>query len=235
MSGKTDVDNIREAGDQDKKEVLTLISHCLAAHQRSEFGRHIKRLFSHYSLWLGSAVIIILLGIPLDLPVVAVSAFVFMSMFFFNKFRFQKFWRQILPYFDRKSPDLLEVISYYNQDRRKILIMTVHGIVGGVVCLKESEAEEDDKTCQLSRLYVHPDCRRLGISNRLLQEAKIEALKMGYKRMQVETFENNTEMNQFCNKKNFSLQSRETRVDVYPLSFTVNHYELDLVRGKIFS
>ena len=55
-----------------------------------------------------------------------------------------------------------------------------------MVCLKESEAEEDDKTCQLSRLFVHPDCRRLGISNRLLQEAKIEALKMGYKRMQVE-------------------------------------------------
>ena len=80
---------------------------------------------------------------------VAVSAFVFMSMFFFNKvsvewplagqtsennsnilfsqFRFQKFWRQILPLFDRKSPDLLEVIRYYNQERRRILIMTVHG------------------------------------------------------------------------------------------------------------
>ena len=28
-----DVDNIREARDQDKKEVLTLIGHCLAAHQ----------------------------------------------------------------------------------------------------------------------------------------------------------------------------------------------------------
>ena len=55
-----------------------------------------------------------------------------------------------------------------------------------MVCIKESEAEEDDKTCQLSRLYVHPDCRRLGISNRLLQEAKIEALKIGYKRMQVD-------------------------------------------------
>ena len=51
----------------------------------------------------------------------------------------------------------------------------------------------------------------------------------------METFENNTEMNQFCNKKKFSLQSREKRVEVYPLVFTVNHYELDLVRGKIFS
>ena len=27
------MDNIREAGDQDRKEVFTLISHCLAAHQ----------------------------------------------------------------------------------------------------------------------------------------------------------------------------------------------------------
>ena len=33
MIGKKDVDNIREARDQDKKEVLTLIAHCLAAHQ----------------------------------------------------------------------------------------------------------------------------------------------------------------------------------------------------------
>ena len=33
MMDKKDVDNIREARDQDKKEVLTLISHCLAAHQ----------------------------------------------------------------------------------------------------------------------------------------------------------------------------------------------------------
>ena len=49
-----------------------------------------------------------------------------LNLFFFQ-FRFQKFWRQILPYFDRKCPDLLELISYYNQERRKILIMTVHG------------------------------------------------------------------------------------------------------------
>ena len=54
------------------------------------------------------------------------------------------------------------------------------------MCIKESDTEEDNKTCQLSRLFVHPDCRRLGISNRLLQEAKIEALKIGYKRMQVD-------------------------------------------------
>ena len=53
------------------------------------------------------------------------------------------------------------------------------------MCIKEADTEGDDKTCQLSRLFVHPDCRRLGISNRLLQEAKIEALKIGYKRMQV--------------------------------------------------
>ena len=57
-------------------------------------------------------------------------------------------------------------------------------MLGGVVCVREA-GEEDSKTCQISRLYVRPDCRRLGIASRLLQEAKIEALKMGYKRMQV--------------------------------------------------
>ena len=33
MIGKKDVDNVREAVTTDKKEVLTLISHCLATHQ----------------------------------------------------------------------------------------------------------------------------------------------------------------------------------------------------------
>ena len=61
---------------------MMLLSTCP---QGTEFGRQIKRLFSHHSLWLASAAIIVLVGIPLDLPVVAVSAAVFMSMFFFNK------------------------------------------------------------------------------------------------------------------------------------------------------
>ena len=60
-------------------------------------------------------------------------------------------------------------------------------MIGGVVCLKEADrpGQEADRTCEISRLFVHPDCRRLAIASRLLQEAKIEALKIGYKKMEV--------------------------------------------------
>ena len=98
-------ESMRAGTQADKQEVTKLIQHCLSLQQvrdagsdndalistcpqGTEFGRQIKRLFSHHSLWLASAAIIVLVGIPLDLPVVAVSAAVFMSMFFFNKVSF---------------------------------------------------------------------------------------------------------------------------------------------------
>ena len=167
MIGKKDVDNIREARDQDKKEVLTLIAHCLAAHQVN-IEKLILILILILSLILvrgpsledtsrdcspttpcGSAVLLSLSSWgshqtcrqsqSRPLSSCRCSSLTrsesqssthndkIISIFSFPQFRFQKFWRQILPHFDRKSPDLLEVISYYSQERRRILIMTVHG------------------------------------------------------------------------------------------------------------
>ena len=109
------------------------------------------------------------------------------------------------------------------------------GIVGGVVCLKETESVEDKKTCQVSRIFVHPDCRRMGVASKLFQGAKIEALKLGYKILSVETFETNVEMIEFCNKKNFGHSSSKLVADVYPLTFSVVHFQMDLVKSKVFS
>ena len=108
-------------------------------------------------------------------------------------------------------------------------------MVGGVVCLKETESVEDKKTCQVSRIFVHPDCRRMGVASKLFQGAKIEALKLGYKILSVETFETNVEMIEFCNKKNFSHSSSKLVADVYPLTFSVVHFQMDLVKSKVFS
>ena len=220
--------------------------------QRSEFGSQIKRLFSHYSLWLTSAVIIVLVGVPTEAPVVAVSAAVFMSMFFINKLRFQKFWKSVLPHFDRKAEDLTDITAFYQEEDRKCLTMKVAGdkhtcfpsifnvlcpggVLGGVVCLREDVPIEEKKTCQISRLYVHPDCRRLGIATKLLQAAKIEALKIGYKMLTVETHEDNTEMIEFCQKKNFTESTIKTVVEVYPLHFNKVQFQMDLVKTKVFS
>ena len=108
-------------------------------------------------------------------------------------------------------------------------------MVGGVVCLKETESVEDKKTCQVSRIFVHPDCRRMGVASKLFQGAKIEALKLGYKILSVETFETNVEMIEFCNKKNFGHSSSKLVADVYPLTFSVVHFHMDLVKSKVFS
>ena len=108
-------------------------------------------------------------------------------------------------------------------------------MVGGVVCLKETESVENKKTCQVSRIFVHPDCRRMGVASKLFQGAKIEALKLGYKILSVETFETNVEMIEFCNKKNFGHSSSKLVADVYPLTFSVVHFQMDLVKSKVFS
>ena len=56
------------------------------------------------------------------------------------------------------------------------------------MCLKETTSVGNMKSCQVTRLFVHPDCRRLGIASKLLQMAKIEALKLGYKILRVKIF-----------------------------------------------
>ena len=53
--------------------------------------------------------------------------------------------------------------------------------------------------------------------------------------LQMETFENNSEMIEFCDKKNFDQSYSETVVDVYPLKFNLQHFEMDLVKSKVFS
>ena len=73
-------------------------------------------------------------------------------------------------------------------------INLVSGIVVGVVSIKETDSIGDKKTCKVSRLYVHPNCRRLGVASKLLQAAKIEALKLGYKMLKVECIEKSSFM-----------------------------------------
>ena len=76
---------VRVATARDSAAAANLLSAVLAAQQREEFTRQLKLLFSHPALWLASALLIVVIGIPLDLPVAAVSGFVFMLMFFINK------------------------------------------------------------------------------------------------------------------------------------------------------
>ena len=63
----------------------------------------------------------------------------------------------------------------------------------GVVALREAGYQEGSEiselattdTYEVSRLYVHPQCRRLGIATRLMDEVEESALDMGYKKLKV--------------------------------------------------
>ena len=67
------------------------------------------------------------------------------------------------------------------------------GKIVGVVAIRETGYQEGDDilepgmpdTCEVSRLFVHPQCRRLGVASRLMDQVEESALDMGYKRLKV--------------------------------------------------
>eukprot|EP00090_Calanus_glacialis_P035321 TRINITY_DN60321_c0_g1_i1.p1 TRINITY_DN60321_c0_g1~~TRINITY_DN60321_c0_g1_i1.p1 ORF type:complete len:256 (-),score=57.47 TRINITY_DN60321_c0_g1_i1:56-823(-) len=237
----TEGEVIREASPADKKEALTLITEILAQEQSLEFGRQIKALFSHYSLWVGSAVLILAIGIPFQLPVAAVSGFVFMAMFFINKIRFQRFWHKVVTLFSRKAKDLEDLNSFYGADGRVMLVSVIAGRIVGVIAIREGNYQEEgteipedevEDCCEVSRIYVHPRCRRLGIATRLMDEIEDRALDKGYQILKVKTYATSKDMLEFCFKNDFDRNYAEIFIEMYPLKFITITFEKDLDTNK---
>ena len=93
--------------------------------------------------------------------------------------------------FSRKSEDLEDVLSYYAPAHRSLLVSVISGRIVGVIALKEMEENKMDvnksyNCCEISRIFVHPHCRSLGIASRLLSHIEEIALNIGYSTMKVQ-------------------------------------------------
>ena len=96
--------------------------------------------------------------------------------------------------FSRKAKDLEDLNSFYGADGRVMLVSVIAGRIVGVIAIREgnyheegTEISEDevDDCCEVSRIYVHPRCRRLGIATRLMDEIEDRALDKGYQILKV--------------------------------------------------
>ena len=110
------------------------------------------------------------------------------------QFRFQNFWRKVVTIFSRKAKDLEDLTSFYGVSGRILLVSVMRRQIVGVIAIREDNYKEDtdDKyeklesdCCEISRIFVHPKLRRLGIGTRLLGEGEARARDKGYSKLKV--------------------------------------------------
>ena len=110
------------------------------------------------------------------------------------QFRFQNFWRKVVTIFSRKAKDLEDLTSFYGAAGRILLVSVMRRQIVGVIAIREDNYKEDtDDTyeklksdcCEISRIFVHPKLRRLGIGARLLDEGEARARDKGYSKLKV--------------------------------------------------
>ena len=71
----------------------------------------------------------------------------------------------------------------YGLPKGRLYLATVEGEVAGCIALKYI----DEKTCELKRLYVKPECRGNKIADALVDQIIDDAKKIGYKKIQLDT------------------------------------------------
>ena len=102
-----------------------------------------------------------------------------------------------------------------------ILLAEYQGVIAGCVAVSEIAGD----LCELKRLYVKPQFRRMGIGKKLAEAVIEKAVQLKYKRMRLDT---NNELLIGAKKLYISLGFKETRhIEGSPLESSV-HMELNL-------
>jgi putative acetyltransferase len=82
--------------------------------------------------------------------------------------------------FDR---ELVDLPGRYAPPSGALLVAQIGGVVTGCVALRRLTAD----TCEMKRLFVHPTARGTGLGRRLATAIVVEARRLGYARMRLDT------------------------------------------------
>ena len=163
--------------------------------------------------------------------------FVFMA----SKKRFQaEFWSEVQGFFRIRSEDIKEearvrksseeVVDKHSDGKKFFLVAELRGRVVGTVAGRESPGGGDDGlTCRLYWLCTHNACRRMGIASKLVAEAlKVAGESGGYVAARATASKNCTAATATLEKVGFDKTEETVIASAYPMSFSVNEYEMHL-------
>ena len=161
--------------------------------------------------------------------------FVFMA----SKKRFQaEFWSDVQGFFRIRSEDIKEearvrksseeVADKHSEGKKFFLVAELRGRVVGTVAVRESTGD-DSSTCRLYWLCTHNACRRMGIASKLVAEAlKVAGESGGYVAARATASKNCTAATATLEKVGFEKTEETVIASAYPMSFSVNEYEMHL-------
>ena len=161
--------------------------------------------------------------------------FVFMA----SKKRFQaEFWSDVQGFFRIRSEDIKEearvrksseeVADKHSEGKKFFLVAELRGRVVGTVAVRESPGD-DSPTCRLYWLCTHNACRRMGIASKLVAEAlKVAGESGGYVAARATASKNCTAATAALEKVGFEKTEETVIASAYPMSFSVNEYEMHL-------
>ena len=179
-----------------------------------------------------------------SIPPIPASIMGLIFVFMASKKRFQaEFWSDVQGFFRIRSEDVKEEARSRSSSeeagnasqrppppgKKFFLVAELRGRVVGTLAVRESPANASGATCRLYWLCTHNACRRMGIASRLVREALQTAEKSGGYAVAVAT------ASKYCTSATATLEKvgfRKTDETViasaYPMSFSVNEYEMHL-------
>jgi putative acetyltransferase len=86
------------------------------------------------------------------------------------------------------DPSLYKMYEYYQFDKAVFFVALMDGkIVGGCGIKKLDGSADEDKICELQRMYLLPEARGLGIGKKLMEICQEKAKEFGYTKIYIES------------------------------------------------